>query len=427
MGPAREAPEEGPVANGGVVVIGGGVIGVCSAHYLSRAGLAVTLLEKADVCAGSSYGNGGLVVPSHCVPLAAPGVWLKGLRWMWNPESPFYIKPRLDPALAAWLWKFRAACTAAHVARAVPVLRDLSYASLALFRELADTPGLEFAYRQDGALAVFRTAEGHEAAVKQAALLGEAGIATKVLDGAEARALEPSLRPEVIGGVLYPEDAHLVPDRFVKGLARVAEAGGARIQAGTEVLGFRTRGRRIVAVETTRGDVEADEVVLAAGSWSPGLGRALGLDLPIQPAKGYSVTYARPEAGPRLPLMLGEAKAGITPMGDTLRFAGTLELAGLDLAIDRRRVGAIVRSAGQYIRGVDGLRLLEIWRGLRPVTPDGLPILGRPARFENLVLATGHAMIGVSLGPVTGKLVAQLCAGEPPMVDLQALDPARFA
>lgn len=429
MGPAAPGGAGGrtAVANGGVIVIGGGVIGVCSAHYLSHAGFRVTLLEKADICEGSSYGNGGLVVPSHCIPLAAPGVWIKGLKWMWNPESPFYIKPRLDPALVAWLWKFRAACTADHVARAVPLLRDLSFESLALFRELAATEGLEFAYRQDGALAVFRTEAGYEAAVREAKVLGAAGIASKLLDGAEARALEPSLQPSVLGGILFPEDAHLIPDRFVKGLARLAEANGVSIRRETEVLGFRTRGRRILAVETTRGDVEADEVVLAAGSWSPGLGRALGLALPIQPAKGYSVTYPRPDDGPGRPLILAEAKAGVTPMGKRLRFAGTLELAGLDFAIDRRRVNAIVRSAAQYIRGVDQLRLLEIWRGLRPCTPDGLPILGRSERFENLILATGHAMIGVSLGPVTGKLVAQLCAREQPMIDLRALRAERFA
>jgi D-amino-acid dehydrogenase len=415
------------VASDRVIVVGGGVIGVSAAYYLRQAGFGVTLLDKDDICAGSSYGNGGLVVPSHSIPLAAPGVWLQGLKWMWSPESPFYIKPRLDPALAAWLWRFRAACTPAHLTRAVPVLRDLSFASLALFRELAGIDGLDFGYRQDGALAVFRTRAGYDEAVHLAHLLGEVGIATRLLDGAAARALEPSLQPGVIGGILFPDDAHLVPDRFVTGLARAAAAAGVDIRTGTEVIGFRARGRRIAAVETTRGDVEADQVVLAAGAWSPGLGRAAGVRLPIQPAKGYSVTYARPDDGPRRPLLLLEVKAGVTPMGDALRFAGTLELAGLDLSIDRRRVDAIVRSARGYVAGVDGLRLREIWRGLRPCTPDGLPILGRSERVENLVLATGHAMIGVSLGPVTGKLVAQLCAGEKPMIDLHALRAERFA
>jgi D-amino-acid dehydrogenase len=414
-------------ASGRVVVIGGGVIGVAAAYYLRQAGFGVTLVEKDDICAGCSYGNGGLVVPSHSVPLAAPGVWLQGLKWMWSPESPFYIKPRPDPALAGWLWRFRAACTDGNLARGIPILRDLSFASRALFEELVPTLGVDCAYRQDGALAVFRTRAGYEEALHHAHLLEDVGITTKLLDGPAVHALEPSLLPEIIGGILFPDDAHLLPDRFVKALAARAAAAGVELVTGTEVLGFRVQGRRLVAVETTRGDREAGEVVLAAGAWSAGLARALGLSLPIQPAKGYSITYTRPPDGPRRPLLLLEAKAGVTPMGDALRFAGTLELAGLDLSINRRRVAVIVRSVSTYIAGVEQLQLREIWRGLRPCTPDGLPILGRSERFENLVVATGHAMLGLSLGPVTGKLVAELCAGAKPMIDLHALRVDRFA
>jgi D-amino-acid dehydrogenase len=410
-----------------VVVIGGGVIGVCSAYYLAAAGRPVVLLEQGDVCAGSSYGNSGLVVPSHCVPLAAPGVWLRGLRWMLNPESPLYIRPRPSAELAAWLWRFRGASTSAHVRRALPLLRELSFASLGLYRELAALPGLDFGFAAEGAMGVYLTEAAYEHGVEEARTLGDAGIATKILDGPGARGVEPALRPEVLGGILFPEDARLVPDRFVRGLAALAEARGVRIQPRTEVLGFRTAGRRIVAVETTRGDVEPADVVLAAGSWSPRLGRTLGLSLPVQPGKGYSVTYARPPAGPRIPLLLGEVRAAVTPMGDTLRFGGTMELAGLDFSINRRRVAAIVRGAARYLHDVDRYRVLEIWRGLRPVTPDGLPLLGRVGRVENLVVATGHAMIGVSLGPITGKLVAELCAGTTPSIDLRLLRPERFA
>jgi D-amino-acid dehydrogenase len=409
-----------------VVVIGGGVVGVCSAYYLAGAGRPVVLLDQAEVCAGSSYGNSGLVVPSHCIPLAAPGVWLRGLRWMLNPESPLYIRPRPSAELVSWLWRFRSACSPAHVRRAVPVLRELSSASLGLYRELAALPGLDFGFAAEGAMGVYLTEAEYAHGVEEARVLGEAGIATKILDGPGARAVEPALRPEVLGGILFPEDARLIPDRFVRGVAALAEGRGVRIQPRTEVLGFRTASRRITAVETTRGDVEPSEVVLAAGAWSPRLGRTLGLTLPVQAGKGYSVTYARPPAGPRLPLFLGEVRAAVTPMGDTLRFGGTMELAGLDLSVNRRRVAAIVRGAARYLHDVDRYRVLEIWRGLRPVTPDGLPLLGRSARVENLVVATGHAMIGVSLGPVTGKLVAALCAGERPAIDLSLLRPERF-
>lgn len=409
-----------------IVVVGGGVVGVCSTYYLARRGFAVTLVEKGDIAAGSSYGNAGLIVPSHSVPLAAPGVLRQGLRWMLDAESPLYIRPRPSRALVRWLLRFRRACTADHVRRSLPLIRDLSRASLALYRELAALPELEFGFRQDGVLAVFRTISGLEHGRQEAAVLQAAGIAATVLDPHGARALEPALRPDLVGGVHFPGDAHLTPDRFVRGLARVAEGLGARLLTGTEVLGFTRRGQRIAGVETTRGDLVADDVVLAAGSWSSPLAADLGLDLPIEPAKGYSVTCERPPSGPRIPLLLGEARVAVTPMGDTLRFAGTLELAGLDLTINRRRVEAIRRAVPLYLSG-GGYTVREIWRGLRPCSPDGLPYVGRSARYDNLIVATGHAMIGVSLGPVTGALVAQLAAGEAPMLDLGSLRPERFA
>jgi D-amino-acid dehydrogenase len=413
-----------------VVVIGGGVIGVCSAYYLARAGADVTVVERGDVAAGSSYGNAGLVVPSHAVPLAAPGVLWRGLRWLANPESPFWIRPRLDPALASWLWRFQRHCTDAHVRRTMPVLRDLSQASLALYEELAALPGLDFGFRRDGVLTVYRTAEGLAGGRHEAELLESVGIGAKLLDAAAARALEPALAPGITGGLHFPDDAHLTPDRFVRGLARVAAGLGVRVQTQTEALGFARAGRRLTAVETTRGPLSCDEVVLAAGSWSPGLGRALGVSVPIQAAKGYSVTYQAPPDGPRMPLLAAEARFAVTPMrtetGRTLRLGGTLELAGLDLSINRRRVDAIRRAARDYVRLPEEPPLVEIWRGLRPCTPDGLPLVGRPRAWDNLVLAAGHAMIGMSLGPITGHLVAALVAGEKPALDLAPLAPDRF-
>jgi D-amino-acid dehydrogenase len=410
----------------GVVVIGAGVVGVSAAYYLARAGARVTLLDQADVAAGSSYGNAGLVVPSHSIPLAAPGVWWQGLKWMGDPESPFYVKPRPDPALARWLWRFRRACTEAHVRQALPLLRELHYASLALYRELCGVDGLDFGFRQEGTLGVSLTEAAHAGAVHEAERLVAAGLPARVLDGPAARSLEPALAPGVAGAVLFPDDALLIPDRFVRGLARVAASLGVRVRAGTEVLGFRTAGARIVAVETTRGDLVPDEVVLAAGAWSPRLGRELGLELPVEAAKGYSVTFARPPAPPRRPLLCHEVRVGVTPMDGTLRFAGTLELAGLDLSIDRRRVAALVRGVSRYL-ATPPTEVQEVWRGLRPCTPDGLPIVGRPGRPANLVIATGHAMIGMSLGPITGQLVADLVAGRPPSIDIALLRPQRFA
>jgi D-amino-acid dehydrogenase len=409
-----------------VVVIGGGVIGVTSAYYLAREGADVTLVDKGDVCAGSSYGNAGLIVPSHVTPLAAPGVWWQGVKWMLNPDSPFYIKPRLDLELARWLWRFRSACAPTRMRQAMPLLRRLGVESLALYRDLAEKGGFDFGFRQSGSMTVFFTPEGLAHGRDEARLLAEVGVSVEVLDGPAARAAEPALKPGVVGALYCREDALLVPDRFVKGLAHVATALGVRVATGSEVLGFRTAGDRIAGVETTRGALETDTVVLAAGSWSPEIGRALGLRVPIQPAKGYSLTYRRPARGPNIPLLPAEGRFSVTPMGEFLRFGGTLELAGMDLSVNRRRVEALRRSALRCIDGADDLTLLEIWRGLRPCTPDGLPLVGRSRRFGNLILAAGHAMVGMSLGPVTGQLVAQLVTGATPAPDLRLLDPDRF-
>ena len=412
-----------------VVVIGGGVIGVCAAYELATRGVPVTLVEQSTIASGCSYGNAGYVCPSHSVPLPHPGVLSEGLRFLLDPESPFYVRPRLDRALARWMWRFRAACTDAHVRHAMPVIRDLSQASLALFREHAKR--FDFAFRTDGLLAAYLTERGLEDGRHEAHVLESVGIAAKVLDGAAARAMEPALRPDVAGAVYFPDDAHATPDRFVHGLARLAEARGVTMRTNTEVLGFRTEGRRIAALETTRGDVACADVVLATGSWAPSLGRALALDVPIQPAKGYSLTYEAPADGPRLPVLCMEARVAVTPMewerGPILRFGGTLELAGLDFSINRRRVAAIERGPRRYLSLPDTLPLVEVWRGLRPCTPDGLPMIGRPRQWENLVVATGHAMLGLTLGPITGRLVAEIVTGEKPALDVAPVSPDRFS
>lgn len=406
-----------------VIVVGGGVVGVSCAHFLAERGRSVVVLDSGEIGSGCSYGNAGLVVPSHSIPMAAPGVLSKGLRWMLDPESPFYVKFRWDRELWSWLWRFRAACSEDAARRAIPLLRDLSLASVRLYDELA---GPDCHYGRRGLVLVYRTPRGLEEGRHEAELLRGHGLESKLLEEPALRALVPQLRPGLQGGIHFPGDAHLHPAMFVESLARRAEAKGVVFRPRTEVLGFERSGRRIGTLRTTKGDFRADQVVLAAGSWSPALGRDLGVGLPIQPAKGYSLTFRSPSWSPEVPLLLMEAKVGVTPMGPVLRFAGTLELAGMDFSINERRVAAIRRGASEFLEGTESLELLEVWRGMRPCTPDGLPIVGRPARLENLVIATGHAMVGVSLGPVTGKLVAEIVQGERPSIDVAALSPSRF-
>jgi len=410
-----------------ILIIGGGVIGVCAAYYLTEQGQPVTLVEKSDLCAGSSYGNAGLVASDHAIPLAAPGVLSQGLRWLLDAGSPFYIKPRLDFDLLRWLWRFRAACRTGPMRQTISVLLELKRASSHLFEQLTTGNDMEFGYQQKGRLFLFRTQAGLEKGLKEVRLLQEFGVTARVLNADAVRQLEPNILPAIVGGIHYTGYAHLIPDRFVRELARVAQSRGACLQAGAEVLDFETSGRRISTVVTTRGDFRPGQVILAAGAWSTVIARKLGLKLPVQAAKGYSVTVKRPPTAPHLPLSLDEAKVAVTPMGDMLRFSSTLELAGLDMSINRRRVAATRRALSDYLPGMENLDLIEIWRGLRPATPDTLPIIGRSTSLENLIVAAGHGMLGMSHGPITGKLVAQLVAGKTPILDPAPFRLERFA
>ncbi|HCL27559.1 MAG TPA: FAD-dependent oxidoreductase [Candidatus Latescibacteria bacterium] len=411
-----------------VLVVGAGVVGVCSAWFLQQAGARVVLVDQGAVCSGSSHGNAGLIVPSHCVPLAEPAALAQGLRWLFRPDSPFYIKPRLDADLLRWLWRFRRAATAARVERAIPVLRDLHLASRTLYAEFA-AAGVDFEYGERGRVLLCDTDQGLAAAVEEGHHMRNAGLEVEELDRAGIARHLGDLPVNCIGGVFYPQDAHLSPARFVHSLAQRARDAGVEIVESAQVLHIGSQERRATVVDTTRGAFQAEQLVLAAGSWSPELAANLGLHLPIQPAKGYSIEIAAPDDTPAVPFMLHEAKVGVTPLGQgRLRFAGTLELAGLDLTINRRRVDAIVQAVPRYVPGWDPAEFVvrEIWRGLRPCTPDGLPALGRPHNWDNVVIAAGHAMIGMSLGPVTGRIVAQIVGGQTPDFDLDLLDPDRF-
>ena len=417
-----------PAGRHDVLVVGGGVLGVCSAYFLTEAGRSVLLVDREDICAGSSYGNAGLIVPSHSVPFAQPGVVWQALRWMFDPESPFYIRPRPEFALLTWLWRFRAAANARQRDRTMPVLRDLITKSLEMYRSLSAMDDMEFGFEERGVLHLFNTEEGLDEGRHEAEVLGAIDIETKVLSKREVVDRLGGLNATVVGAIYYPQDAHLTPARFVRALAAKFQAMGGTVLAPAEVRGFEKDGRSIIGVNTSAGTLEADEVVLASGSWTPLLARELGIKAPIQAAKGYSVTFRRPEGIPEVPFICGESRVAVTPMGDTIRFAGTLELAGLDLSINQRRVDAVSRAPAAYVSEVDtrDMERLEVWAGLRPLTPDGLSLLGRSPRYDNLTLAAGHAMIGMSSGPASARLVTQVITGEEPFMDMSPMDPARF-
>lgn len=409
-----------------VLIVGGGAIGVSTAFSLAERGARVTLLERGDICSGASFGNAGWIVPSHALPLPGPGAIRNAAKWLFDRESPLYIQPRLSASLVHWLWDFAMACTDARMRRTAALERDLSVASQARYETLAALPELEFGYTRNGLLIL---CEGHEALEDiglEVRIASDMGGEAVLLSAEEVRSRVPIAAATLVGGAYMSSDAHIDPAAFVTGLARVAEARGVRIHTHMEVLGLIRGGTGIAGVTATRGDFTCDQLVLAGGAWSPALLRGLGLRLPVQAAKGYSVTaLARPEFGDT-PIMLADAKVAMTPLNDHLRVAGTLELAGVNLDVNMRRVDALLRAVGRYLPGLGPLERVETWRGLRPLTPDDLPVIGRPRSFPNLCLAVGHGMRGMSQGPITGELVAQLLSGEPPEIDLTPFSPDRF-
>lgn len=379
-----------------VIVVGGGAVGACCALELARRGAQVTLLERGpQLASGCSAGNAGLICPSHSNPISNPVSLRNGLRWMWRRDSPFYLRPR--PAALPWLARFARAASRWEAGAAA--IRALSVPGLELHAQLGEELGTSF--ERLGTLNVYATPEGLEGGARE----GErSGLHFSVLDAAQTRELEPSLAGPVVGAVHYPDEGRVDPKRFVEAVGRAAGDAGVEIRTGTEVHSL--------------DELRADTVVVAAGAWSRTL-----VDLPLEGGKGYHIDFERTDGDPRIPAWVQETWTIATPLPDCLRLSGTLELAGLDLSISQPRVDAIRRGGERWFRGLAGRPVLETWAGLRPCLPDGLPAIGW---LDRVVVATGHAMKGVSLAPITGRLVAQLVAGEQPEQDLAPFDPARF-
>src|SRR6266581_4114178 len=358
-----------------VLIIGGGVIGLSTAYYAARKGHRVAVLDRGTIeQENCSYGNAGLVVPSHFVPLAAPGMVALGLKWMLRPDSPFYVKPRFDMDLLGWGIKFWRAANAGHVSRSAPLLRDLNLASRRCFEELAELTGNAFRLEKKGVLCLCKTERRLEEEARTAGQARQLGLNVEILSARQAMDLDPQVRLDIVGAVYFRDDCHLIPALF-----------------------------------------------MAA--------RELRLILPMQAGKGYNLTLPKPRQLPTIPAILTEARVAVTPMGSSLRFGGTMEIAGLNENINPVRVQGIIKSVPKYYpdfnaQDFDGIKP---WCGLRPCSPDGLPYVGRTARFPNLSIATGHAMMGLSLAPITGKLMAEILSGEQPSIDIQLLDPDRYA
>lgn len=410
-----------------VLIIGGGPVGLSCAYYLLKSGRKVTLLDAKEIGKGSGSGNAGHIVPSHIIPLAAPGVVTSALKWMLDPaHSPFGMKVSLDPKYISWLLQFVMACNDANVQRSIKPLNDLGQLSAKNFAQLIAEEKFDCSYQEKGLLFLYKTESAFSGGKHEGELMQKHGIPVSVYDKNKIHEVEPAALDDVIGGVHFTGDSHLNPGVFLKLLSERVRAMGAEMFENTPVTGFESTNEKITKVKTDAGDFEAKQIILAAGAFSPSVVRGLKINIPIQPARGFSLTMSATKQIPGHALILGERRVAVSPMGGVLRFTGRLELGNFSMMPNPVWIQRIENSAREYLHLDEKLDVKETWAGLRPTTPDGMPIIGYSPRYSNLILATGHAMLGLSLAPGTGQVVAELVNGKETAFDLRPLKLERF-
>lgn len=412
-----------------IVIIGGGIIGCSSAWFLHQAGHRVTILDSAEAMPNCSHGNAGYVCPSHFIPLATPGIVQQGLRWMMNRESPFYIQPRLNLDLLRWGWYFMHAANEKRVAEAAIPLRDIALFSQSIYEQWAAIPEFNFGYEKKGLLEIFQTETVASHAAHTCAKALELGLTgTRLINYDELRILEPDLKFTALGAIWFPGDAHLFPQLLMTRLkTKLTQAGVEFIQE--KAVDFSVTESQLKSVITANQSISADAVVLAAGSWSSELIRLLHLSIPLVAGRGYSLTMSNEDFKLQHPAILTEGRVALTPLqGGKLRIGGTMEIVPTNAPPNLSRMKGVLKAVSEFLpdKSIVFPEEKDIWYGYRPCSADGLPYIGRPKRWNNLVIATGHAMIGLSLGAGTGKLVADLMDDKPSAINLRPFHPDRF-
>ena len=410
-----------------VIVVGGGIIGLATAYYLNLEGHDVSVIDQDKIKSGASLINSGYLTPSHIIPLAAPGMISKGFRWMFNNSSPFYIKPRFDLDLVNWGMKFIKSCTSEHVQKSMKSILDINLLSKKLFIEMQQSNTFDFHLESKGLLMAYKTSVAEREEAKAASWAKDLGIIVKQLSKEEILKIQPKVPMEVAGAFMYESDAHTTPELFMNNLKNHLMSRGVKFFLDTVVSSFQKKEKKIEALNTNKGIFKADEFVIATGAWTEGILKELGIKLSIQAGKGYSFDV-KDIIGLSIPAILSEAKVAVTPMSGYTRFGGTMEISGINSKINSRRVLSIVNAAKEYYPGIE-IPLTSVDKarsGLRPLSTDGLPFIGRHSSFKNLVLASGHAMMGWSLGPATGKLITELVSGYDPSLDLKPYSPERI-
>ncbi len=411
------------------VIIGGGIIGLCSAYYLQKSGWQVTVVERDDLTDNCSFGNAGYIVPSHIIPLASPGIVAKGFRWMFNSKSPFYIKPALSMQLINWGILFIRHANKKNVEHGAPYLRDLSLLGSELYDELAKQPGFDFALEHKGVMVYYKTEKAAEEEAHLASTARSLGLDAEVLSKDQVQSLEPETELDILGAVHYHCDAHLYPVKLMEQLIQSIKYNGGEIKTNAAVTCIDIVHEKVNKIHTDKDSFEGDLFVVTGGSWLPDLCKMAGIHIPLMPGKGYSITKKNPEKKLNIPAILCEARVAITPMNGYMRYGGTMEIAAVNKEININRVRGIIESVTKYIPGIK-LELPEkkdIWYGFRPCSADGLPYIGFSKKIKNMIIAGGHSMMGLGLGTSTGKVVADLANGNTPSVKIDAFDPERFS
>jgi len=412
---------------GKAIVIGAGIIGLSSAYYLQQSGWEVTILEKGDLHDNCSFGNAGMIVPSHFVPLAAPGMLEKGIKWMFDSKSPFYVRPSLNMDLVGWGLKFMKSANKQQADKAAVPLRDISLLSKDLYTDITAKIG-DFGLTNNGILMLFKTDKVGEEELHIAEEARNLGLDVASLSAAEAQQLQPDLKLDVLGAVHYRCDAHLNPNTLMVLLQQYLEKAGVKIIRNAEVTKIIHEKGKISKLVAGGKEYSGDHYVLAGGSWSPSIAKIAGFKIPMMPGKGYSFKVDDTQKNMHIAALLCEAKVSVTPMGPKIRFGGTMEIDAVNDRINMNRVKGIVESIPRYFPDMAPALPVEkdIWFGFRPCSPDGLPYLGNSKTLENLTVATGHGMMGVSLGPATGKLVSELINGTSLTMDIRPFSANRF-
>jgi D-amino-acid dehydrogenase len=411
-----------------VTIIGGGIIGLCSAYYLQKEGYEVTVIERNNITDGCSFGNMGYISPSHFIPLATPGIVSQGLKWMLSSSSPFYIKPRLNWDLIQWGMTFRRNANAKTVAKNAPQLNNLLQLSRELMNGLKNELPESFDMTEKGCWMLYQTEKMGDHEKRLAEQANQFGLKTISCDQQQVQSYEPEVEVNVAGGVLYLDDCHLDSAKFMHALYLYLQKAGVKFWLNTEVTGFEKRNDRIEAVLTDKSKLDCEELVIANGSWLGNISKLLGIKMLMQPGKGYSVVYHGLEKNLHYPSILVEARTATTPINRWLRIGGTMELSGHSNNILPKRVMAIYNAFKKYYpaMNIPEPDLLKAWFGYRPVTPDGMPYIGRHSRYNNLSYAGGHAMLGLSAAAGTGKLIEEIVSWKHPSINLSAFNPERF-